>query len=144
VWNLTIEQALRKELSIRASYVGNRGNRLYRQVYANGCIAGPVACEARGPGQNPRPDVNFPVTGGGIQTVGRSVYHALQVEFEKRYASGLFFNGNYTFGRLIGLTVAPADPRGNASLDRGRDPSITSAFHFNAVGLAVRPKHRFL
>src|SRR5205807_3209885 len=110
-------QALRKDISVRGSYVGNKGSRLYRQVYANACLPGPVACDARAPNQNPRIDVNFPDTAGGIQTVGKSFYNALQLEVEKRYASGLFFNGNYTFGRLIGLTVNPENPIANASLD---------------------------
>jgi hypothetical protein len=146
VWNFTIEQALPRDFSLRASYVGNRGTRLYRQVYANACLAGPVACDARAPDQSPRADVNFPDTGGGIQTVGKSIYNALQAEVEKRYANGLFFNANYTFGRLIALTASPADPIGNASLDRGRDPtSITSFFHVNAVwDLPFGPGRRFL
>jgi hypothetical protein len=144
VWNFSIEQGLRRNFVARTSYVGNRGNRLYRQVYANACLPGPVACDARTASQNPRYDVNFPDTAGGIRTVGRSIYNALQVEGEKRYSNGLFFNGNYTFGRLIGLSVVPENPIANASLDRGRDPSsITSAFHFNAVWDLPFGPHRY-
>lgn len=146
IWNFTIEQGLQQDLSLRLSYVGNKGSRLYRQVYANACLPGLVACEARAADQSPRADVNFPVTGGGIQTVGRSIYHSMQVEVEKRYSHNLFFNANYTFGRVIALTSSPANPIANASLDRGRDAtSITGVFHLNAVwDLPFGPKQRFL
>ena len=146
VWNFTVEQALREDLSLRLSYVGNKGTRLYRQVYANACLPGLVACEARTAAQSPRADVNFPVTGGGIQTVGRSIYHSMQAEIEKRYSEGLFLNFNYTLGRVIALTSSPADPLGNASLDRGRDAtSITSVVHFNSVwDLPFGPRQRLL
>lgn len=134
VWNFTIEHQLATNLGLRTSYLGNKGTRLPRQVYVNGCEAGLVACEARGPGQNPRADANFPTTAGGLQTVGRSIYHAMEVEIEKRYAGGFFFNGNYTLSRLIALTDRPANPLLNAALDRGRpDISITNVFHFNAI-----------
>jgi hypothetical protein len=134
VWNFTLEQGLPEQVTVRASYVGNKGTRLYRQMYANACLPGLVACEARAADQQPRADVNFSVTGGGIQTVGKSIYHSMQVEVERRYSSGLFFNANYTWAKVIGLSVAPANPIGNASLDRGRDAtSISGAFHVNAV-----------
>jgi hypothetical protein len=81
-----------------------------------------------------------------MQTVGKSIYHAFQTELEKRYSSGVFFNANYTFGRLIGLSGSPADPIGNASLDRGPDAtSIAHIFHFNTVwDLPFGPNRPFL
>jgi hypothetical protein len=146
IWNFTLEQQLKADLSVRASYVGNRGTRLPRQVFANGCFAGPIACEARTATQNPRADVNFPVTAGGLQTTGKAIYHAMELELERRYAAGVFFNVNYTLSRVISLTDRPADPLGNSALDRGMAPnSILNVFHFNGVAdLPFGPGKRLL
>jgi hypothetical protein len=64
VWNFTLERQLWKNASARASYLGNKGSRIPRQMFSNGCVVGLVACESRGPDQFPRADVNFPVTAG--------------------------------------------------------------------------------
>ena len=134
IWNFTIEQEVRKNLKVRASYVGNKGLDLYRQVYANACLPGTVTCDARSAAQSPRYDPNFSDTAGGIQSVGRSFYNAVQAEVEQRFADGLFFNVNYTHAKLMGLTGTPENPIGNASLDYGPDSnSIAHVVHFNSV-----------
>ena len=145
VWNFTIEQQVGGGFVLRTSYVGNKGTRLPRQVYANGCLPGPIACQARSAAQNPAINPLFPVTAGGMQTNGNSIYHAWQTEIERRYSNGLFLNANYTFDRLIDDGGAPENPIANSSLDRGRDAtSITSIFHLNAVwALPFGPKQRF-
>jgi hypothetical protein len=114
-------------------------------MFSNGCVVGLIACESRTADQFPRADANFPVTVGGMQTVGKSIYHGFQTELEQRYSAGVFLNANYTFGRVIGLSTSPADPLGNASLERGPDTtSIAHVFHFNGVwDLPFGPGRRY-
>ena len=87
----------------------------------------------------------FPTTAGGLQSTGKSLYHSMELEIERHYAGGLFFNANYTLGRIRFLTDRPIDPIGNSALDRGMPPnSITSVFHFNGIAdLPFGPGKRF-
>jgi hypothetical protein len=72
----------------------------------------------------PYPQYCSPLT-GTTENVGNSTYHSLQVKAEKRYASGLYILGAYTFSKLI------TDVGGS-----------TQSFRDTAVSLAISPYER--
>jgi hypothetical protein len=125
-WNYTLEHQFRSFL-FAASYVGNKGTHLARQVQRNQPVPGPGAINDR------RPIAGY----GNINTVessGKSIYHGLLVKGEKRFSSGVSFLLSYTFSKAIEDSGSPAldstsagsdqpqDPR-NLRLDRGLSPN---------------------
>jgi hypothetical protein len=125
-WNYTLERQFKSYL-LSASYVGNKGTHLARQVQRNQPVPGPGAVNDR------RPVAGY----GNINTVessGNSIYHGLLTKVEKRFASGVSFLMSYTFSKAIEDSGSPAldstsagsdqpmDPR-NLRLDRGLSPN---------------------
>lgn len=147
VWNFTIERALGKGWRLQTSYVGNKGTNLYREMYSNGCLPGPIPCQSRTATEQPALDPLFPTSAGGhYDPVGSSIYHSLQVVVEKRFTNGFLFESNYAWSKLIAIDEAPEDPIGNANLDRGLYPtSIASVFNVNGIWqLPFGPNKPFL
>ncbi|MGH9328768.1 MAG: carboxypeptidase regulatory-like domain-containing protein [Terriglobia bacterium] len=134
VWNFTIERALGKSWRLRTSYIGNQGTNLWRKIFANGCLPGPIPCQARTATEQPARDPLFLPSAGGTDPVGTSVYNSLQVDALKRFGNGFFLDANYTWSKVISTTEDPEDPIGNANLDRGPyASSIASVFHVNGI-----------
>ena len=122
-WNLGIERQLFRDLAVKASYVGSRGNRLNRRYEGN-----PALPPGAGSVQSRRRYPNF----GSItfaDSNGFSTYHSLQLSAEKRFSQGLQFLAGYTWSKSLDTTSSwgglgsenflPQDPA-NLFLEKGR------------------------
>jgi Carboxypeptidase regulatory-like domain/TonB-dependent Receptor Plug Domain len=140
-WNLTVEQRLSQNTSLRVAYVGSFGvheplsidpNTIPAQICAsaagcssggNGAVKGTAAQGAQyipGPGtKRPNP---FLSAGFFWLTEGNSSYNALEVDVTHRISKGLEFRGNYTWSQSLdinsGLTGAQANNQAQMVLDR--------------------------
>ena len=105
-WNFTIERGFLKDYVARASYVGNRGVKLYAVEELNPALG------TLFPGQNIpdpepgnvndrrlNPDIQESI--GELVSAGNSFYHALQLDVQRRFANGLSFEGAYTWSKSI-------------------------------------------
>ncbi len=140
-WNLTIEQQLTQNTSLRVAYVGSFGvhellnvdpNTIPTQICGgvagcnsggNGSIQGHVSQGAEYiPGigtKRPNPALS---AGFFWLTEGNSSYNALQIDVTHRMSKGLEFRGNYTWAKNLdinsALTGAQANNQAQMVLDR--------------------------
>ena len=118
-WNLTAEQGITANMSLRLSYIGSHGyhlliaadpNSIVPQICSNaaGCVSGGVGT-ARGSiaeglqyipvGTLPNPYLAGVTSTNWIGSFGISSYNALNVAFTRRFHSGLQFKANYTWAK---------------------------------------------
>jgi hypothetical protein len=140
-WNLTVEQQLSHNTSLRVAYVGSFGvhellsidpNTIPAQIctLAAGCKSGGNGAVQGSVGQNAeyipgigtkRPN-SFLSAGFFWLTEGNSSYNALEVDVTHRISKGLEFRGNYTWSKNLdinsGLTGAQANNQAQMVLDR--------------------------
>jgi hypothetical protein len=139
-WNLSIEQQLTRNTSLRVAYVGSFGVHGLLSVDPNTILAkicGTATCSAGGtaavgstvpqgtvyiPGPNAkRPN---PALSAGFfwLTEGNSRYNALEADVTHRISQGLQFRGNYTWAKNLdinsGLTGAQANNQAQMVLNR--------------------------
>ena len=148
-WNLTVEQQLSHNTSLRVAYVGSFGvhellsidpNSIPAQVCAaatcksggNGTVQGTVPQGTEYiPGIGTKRPNPFLSAGFFWYTGGNSSYNALEVDVTQRISKGLEFRGNYTWSKNLdvnsGLTIAQANNqpqivlnRNDVRMDRGR------------------------
>jgi Carboxypeptidase regulatory-like domain len=145
-WNVSLEQQLSANTSLRVSYVGSFGyhgllsidpNTIPPQVCASascssggtGSVKGTAPQGAEyipGPGASrPNPYVS---AGFFWYTEANSSYNAVEVDISHRFSQGLQFRGNYTFSKNLdinsGLTGAQANNQAQMVMDPydvGRD-----------------------
>src|SRR5262249_9164567 len=113
-WNFTLERQIASFL-FGASYVGNKGTHLARQLQRNQPLPGPGAVNDR------RPVAGY----GNINTIessGNSNYHGLLLKAEKRFTSGVSFLLSYTFSKAIEDSGSPALDSTSAGSDQPEDP----------------------
>lgn len=98
-WGLTIDRELPSNFVASAQYLGSRGVRLFSRGGVNFCLTAPQGTDAAGNPLCTRPlDQYFP-TGdpyGSVDyksDIGASTYHALLLSLERRFSSGLSFQG---------------------------------------------------
>ncbi len=132
-WNTAVEQAITKQHSISASYVGSAGRKLLTTLTLNGQRLNPLTG-----GLTPRPNPNF----AGINySFNRptSDYHALQAQYKARLSQRLNAIVNYTWSHAIDeVSVdfgvgASSFERGNASFDVRHN--MSAAIHFEVPAL---------
>ena len=108
-WGLTIDRELPGNFLASAQYLGSHGVRLFSRGGVNFCITKPAA-----DGSCTRVlDQYYPDPTGQSATldpygsvdikrdVGQSTYHALGLSLERRFSSGLSFQGRYTWSHSI-------------------------------------------
>jgi hypothetical protein len=138
-WNLTVEQQLSADMSLRASYTGSFGyhgllsidpNTIPAQICGSpaGCTAGGVGTAtsivAQGVRFIPVRTRPNPYLSAGFFwfAEGNSSYHALQLEVVRRLSRGLQFRANYTWAKNLdinsGLTGAQAQNQAQMVMDR--------------------------
>jgi hypothetical protein len=145
-WNLTVEQQLTRNTSLRVAYVGSFGvhellsvdpNTIPAQVCASTtCTSGGIATLASFKGVAPTvPQGTVYIPGPGATrpnpalsagffwlTEGNSNYNALEVDVTHRISRGLEFRGNYTWSKNLdinsGLTGAQANNQAQMVLNR--------------------------
>lgn len=99
-WNLTIQQQLTNSTTLQVGYVGQQGTHLmvpmpYNQKqWVNGKLI-----DSAYTGGNPLlKDISVI---SGTESNGRSKYHALQSQLQKRFSGGLQFNVAYTYSKTM-------------------------------------------
>ncbi len=123
-WNIALEQALGKQQTISASYIGAAGRRLLQTT------------EVISPSTNPNIG-----TGNFIDNIAASNYNALQIQFQRRLSHGLQALGSYTWSHSIDtgsagstqLASNAGTPGSNSNANRG--PSDFDIRHAFSVGL---------
>lgn len=91
-WNFTIERDLGRGIAIEAGYSASKGTHLGRKYDVNQEIRTPLATTRPFPVWN---DIEYYTFGEN------SSYQAGTVTLRRRFANGLFFRANYTFGKSI-------------------------------------------
>jgi Carboxypeptidase regulatory-like domain/TonB dependent receptor-like, beta-barrel len=94
-WNLDIQRAIPGNFLLDVAYVGSRGVHLTGISNINQAPPGPTAATPRSPIS---PNI------GQIQALMNresSIYHALQVKLERRFTSGFYLMGSYTYSKSI-------------------------------------------
>ena len=139
-WNLTVEQQLSHNTSLRVAYVGSFGahellsidpNSIPAQICAaatcksggNGTVQGTVTQGTEYiPGIGTKRPNPFLSAGFFWYTGGNSSYNALEVDVTQRISKGLEFRGNYTWSKNLdvnsGLTIAQANNQPQIVLNR--------------------------
>lgn len=113
-WNLDIQRAIPGNFLLDVAYVGSRGVHLTGTRNINQAPPGPTAATPRSP--------ISPIIGESHALENResSIYHALQIKLERRFFSGFYLLGSYTWSKSIDdgsvSTTAANDPIGSSAL----------------------------
>jgi Carboxypeptidase regulatory-like domain len=106
-WGLTVDRELPSNFLASAQYLGSRGVRLFSRGGVNFCSTAPQGTDAAGnpictrpldqfyPGGDPYGSVDYK------SDIGSSTYNALLVSLQRRFSSGLSFQGRYTWSHSI-------------------------------------------
>ena len=120
-WNFTVEHEVLQNLGLRITYLGNRATRVPWYTYERN------APLQQGPGtlQSLRPNQPW----GSISTLdtnGNSITHQLQIEATRRYNTGLYLQGSFTWNKSIDNVPIAASVQNPyaAYLDRGNSESV--------------------
>jgi hypothetical protein len=91
-WNIAIEQALGRQQTISASYIGAAGHRLLQETN----VASPAS----------NPNIG---EGAFIDNTATSNYNALQIQFQRRLSQGLQVLASYTWAHSLDDASAGSD-----------------------------------
>ncbi|MPY87294.1 MAG: hypothetical protein GEU99_05180 [Luteitalea sp.] len=130
-WNVTLERMLGRNL-LRVAYVGTKGSHLNWTRELNSAVYVPGASTLENTNER-RPYPEFAGLGRMFQD-GRSIYHGLQLTFERRVASGLSATINYTYSKSMDLNsqseeAVASSPLDMDDLDREWAPSSFDVTH---------------
>jgi hypothetical protein len=115
-FNFGLQREIGSSSVFTATYVGSLGRHLTWTRPLNQPSPGPGNIQARRPYNARFPNVTN-IT--WYETSGASAYHSLQTSFEKRFGSGLYFLGNWTWSH--GLDNAGGDGGANGPIPQ--DPT---------------------
>jgi hypothetical protein len=91
-WTGSIQQSFGPQTVLTATYLGIKGNHLFRRTYTN--LIDPAT------GQRPLGSF-FPSEIDTKATEGMSIFHALQVNLTRRFYNGFFVAGNYMLSHAL-------------------------------------------
>ena len=143
-WNVTLERQIGSEWGVSASYLGSYSDRLWSLVTQNpGVYMGSGPCTIHGRSfpvcttnanlnqrrvlylENPQ-EGQYIANLDMLFDVGSQSYRGLKLAFQRRSASGVSLNGNYTLSRCYGLDWADTggtsggfENPDNPDMDRG-------------------------
>lgn len=119
-WSLGVQRLLSADTMLSVAYVGSRGTHLDYKIDENQPLPAmgydfnpliactpttPVACAQRVSTDYVRPYQGWSSIINTVP-VGTSIYHSLQVNFEKKLSQGLSFGAVYTWSKTLGLSGA--------------------------------------
>ena len=146
-WSFGIQRELASQWIAEVSYVGSKGTKLFINEDLNPQV--PTGLRHVYPTVSPRVTLQprlDPLQGGRLTRTngGNSVYHALQSEVSRRFASGMGLRGSYTWSKLIDNSSEVFGVTQTASPQQSAIPSIYGGLR-NERGLSLfdRP-HRFV
>jgi len=105
-WNIGLQRELPAGIVANLSYVGSKGTNLINFFDLNQARPGPGQVDLRRP---------FPAFGGfanNTTNFGNSIYHSMQLSFEKRLSRSLAFLGSYTWAHSIDNGSQPTTNNG--------------------------------
>ncbi len=109
-FNLTAEKQI-GVYSFTASYVGNLGSNLDRQILVNACPPGPTLCTAVTAGSSgARKWSQFGTTFGENSGEGTSNFSAGNVEASRHLSHGILIDANYSWSKLLALQYIASNP----------------------------------
>ncbi len=91
-YTASIQQALNSQTTFTATYLGIKGTHLFRRTQTN--LIDPIA------GVRPYAAL-YPSQIDTKQMEGMSIFHALQLNFNRRFLNGLLLSGNYMFSHAL-------------------------------------------
>jgi hypothetical protein len=124
-WNFTVESQLTPNSSLRISYLGAESEHVTQQFNLNDPVPAPLP---EGLSYNQvRPYQPFgPITLWANEATANS--QQLQISARRRFASGLSFEGEFSWTKMLDLGSYPEGPwvtdNRNIRLDRGNDPYV--------------------
>lgn len=127
-WNLAVQHAVTKDLSLQAAYVGSRTVNLNIARTLN--LVDPALARRPNPAFG---DVNV------IENVGRISYHSLQLSANQRLSHGLSFDLYYTYAN--GMAYGPVDSTINFAESSVQDPNNLAGSYGPRQG---NLRHRFV
>lgn len=97
-WNFGIERQLDEATVLKVNYVGSGNRRLPLGTYYNVALT-------PGPRSTARQRAPFPLfrANNYLTSWGRSSYHSLQTQYNRRFAQGMAFMVNYTWAKAIDI-----------------------------------------
>ena len=120
-WNLTVQRAVTANMFFDVGYIGSHGTHLPWQTDVN-----QIPEQLLGPNDAAfRPYSAFQsIT--GVTTDSISNYHALQMGITRRMSSGLMFNFNYTWSKMLSTQDSSGwgSKQGNTPWQRAYNPSL--------------------
>jgi hypothetical protein len=151
-WNFTVEREIGRGSAIEVAYTGSKGTHLVRRYDVNQPFYDPALR---------MPNGQFPRPYAGVSSInyywfgGNSIYNAATFTFRKRFAKGLFYRVNYTYGKAIdsgsqalgsgagGITGAQNSrdmgaERGRSDFDRGHSFSMDGSWELPFRGRFTR------
>ncbi len=90
-WTGSVQQSLRHDTTLTATYLGIKGTHLFRRTYTN--LINPVT------GKRPLP--GFPSQIDTKQNENMSIFHALELNVNRRFHNGFFVAGNYMYSHAL-------------------------------------------
>ena len=145
-WNLTVEQQFGSQWGVAVSYLGSHSDRLWAQEALNpGVFMGLGPCTINGvayPVCSTNANLNQrralfqqdPREAGLIGSldentdVGYQDYHGMKLAVQRRSASGLSINANYTLSRCMGTPTALTFNQASAGYQKPEDPSFDAGY----------------
>jgi len=110
-WNAAIQREIAQNLALTIAYVGSSSNFLLESYNWNGSDIGPPATERQRrkiPAWN---NINFRAP------FGAGNYHGLDMQLERRYASGFYISSAYTWSHSIDNIPEQFGPGGGGLMD---------------------------
>ncbi|HET8548687.1 MAG TPA: carboxypeptidase regulatory-like domain-containing protein [Bryobacteraceae bacterium] len=137
-WNLTLEREVAFGFVARASYAASKGTHLGVMRELNAALYSPGA--TTGTTNDRRPYAPALGSTSILEPAGNSIFHALQLTAERRFANGFSILANYQFSKAIddsSNSKATGQSRTNPNnqrFDRGpADFDRTHVFNFSAL-----------
>lgn len=140
-YNLTLQRQLTSTVTLTVSYVGANGIHLAIKTPLNLPDPGPGGITQRRPYFSRLPRV---ISIAWLEASATSAYDSLQTSFEKRFSSGLYVLGNWTWGHARDniSTSIPTNRRGEwASTDSDARHRVNLSWRYT---LPLGPGQRFL
>ena len=131
-FSLNVQRELARDLMLEVAYVGNKGTKLRLVRDINKPVPGPGDFASR------RPLPEF-ATINQIDDFGKSIYHGLKVNMEKRFSDGLAFLLSYNWSKVLDEGGLLSMGESNDAL--GRDPLDPNAERGRSIFDA---RHRFV
>jgi hypothetical protein len=120
-WNLTVERQLFRSTGLRLTYLGNKATQVPWYNYNRNLplVQAPGTLQARRPYQ-PWSDITI------LDTNANAFTHQMQVEVNRRVASGLFVLANFTWTKSLDNAATVGGPQNpyDAHLDRGNADAV--------------------